>query len=117
MPQGYQGRAGVNAPPFAVHSERTNGSRRIRLLGELDLSVIESVDREMRRAEASDAPRIVLDLGELEFMDASGVRLLLQLSVRSASNGNRLRIMGSRAPQVRRVLELTGADDALPLTA
>ena len=77
--------------------------------------MIGSVDREMRRAEASDAPRIVLDLGELEFMDASGVRLLLQLSARSESNGNRLRIIGSRAPQVRRVLELTGAGDALPL--
>ncbi len=77
--------------------------------------MIGSVDREMRRAEASDDPRIVLDLGELEFMDASGVRLLLHLSARSEANGDRLRIIPSRSPQVRRVLELTGAGDALPM--
>jgi anti-anti-sigma factor len=77
--------------------------------------VIGLIDREMERAEASDATRIVLDLGQLEFMDASGVRLLLHLTARSEGNGRRLRITGHRAPQVRRVLELTGAGERLPL--
>jgi anti-sigma B factor antagonist len=99
---------------FAVQSERVNGSERIRMLGELDLSVIGLVDREMERAEASDASRIVLDLDGLEFMDASGVRLLLHLNERSQGNPGRLRISGCRAPQVQRVMELTGVNQLLP---
>ena len=99
---------------FAVRCERINGSAWVRVAGEMDLAVIGAVDRVMERAEATDATKIVLDLGQLEFMDASGVRLLLHLRERSLNNGRRLRIARARAPQVRRVMELTGANELLP---
>lgn len=102
---------------FAVSGERVNGTARVRVEGEMDLAVIGLVDHEMARAEATDAERIVLDLEGLDFMDASGIRLLLDLTERSESNGGRLRITGTGAPQVRRVLELTGAGALLPLEA
>jgi anti-anti-sigma factor len=114
MSQGTEG-TGVSDPQvFAVRSERDGGDERVQLSGEMDLSVIGSVDREMSRAEEGDATRIVLDLGELEFLDASGVRLLLHLNERSERNGRRLRITGADHPQVRRVFDLTGAGDVLP---
>lgn len=100
--------------PFAVHTLRAGGEDRVQLIGELDLSVIGGVDREMCRVEAGDAKRIVLDLGELEFLDASGIRLLLHLDARSRGNGGRLRIIRARSPQVQRVFELTGAGEVLP---
>jgi anti-sigma B factor antagonist len=99
---------------FEVSSDRSNGSHRVSLCGEMDMAVTEAVDHEVRLAEESDANRIVLDLDRLEFMDASGVRLLLELDARSRSNGGRLRITGASHPQVARVLELTGADTVLP---
>ena len=99
---------------FAMQSERINGSARVRVAGEMDLAVIGAVDREMERVEATDATKIVLDLDQLEFMDASGVRLLLHLSQRSANNGRRLRITRAGAPQVRRVMEVTGVEEFLP---
>jgi anti-anti-sigma factor len=99
---------------FAMRSERVHGTERIRVLGELDLAAIGLVNRAMERAEASDASRIVLDLEQLEFLDVSGIRLLLDLSERSQGNGRRLRISRSGARQVRRVLELTGVDELLP---
>ena len=114
MPQGREGTLAQEDGHFAVHSERVNRSEHIRVTGELDLSVIGVVDREMERAEATDARRIVLDLDELEFMDASGVRLLLHLRERSQANGRRLRITRAGAPQVQRVLEVTGVGDLLP---
>jgi anti-sigma B factor antagonist len=113
-----QGHTVSTRPPtgaFQVHSDRTNGHHQVSVCGEMDLSVTGEVDREMRLAEASDATTIVLDLDRLEFMDASGVRLLLQLDSRSRSNGGRLRITRPPATQVRRVLALTGADELLPL--
>jgi anti-anti-sigma factor len=114
MQKGREGVLGLDDRHFSVRSERVNGSEHIRITGELDLSVIGAVDREMERAEASNATRIVLNLDELEFMDASGVRLLLHLNDRSQNNGRRLRITRAGAPQVRRVLELTGVDELLP---
>jgi anti-anti-sigma factor len=119
MSQGNQGNqatqdAATQASSFALESERQNGSHRVRLQGEMDLSVIGLVDREMRRAEASDAAKIVLDLDELEFVDAAGLRLLLQLNTRSEDNGRRLRVRRAAAPQVQRVLELTGVGSQLP---
>jgi anti-sigma B factor antagonist len=114
MPQGKEGEMDLDSRGFLVQSERTNRSEHIRVLGEMDLSVIGLVDREMRRAEATDAERIVLDLDGLEFMDASGIRLLLNASKRSRSNGGRLRITRAASPQVRRVLELTGVGELLP---
>ena len=114
MSQGNEVTGELDLRHFAMRSERAGGDERVHLLGEMDLSVIGSVDREMRRAEAGDAARIVLDLSELEFLDASGIRLLLHLSSRSQNNGGRLRITRARAPQVQRVIELTGAAQVLP---
>jgi anti-anti-sigma factor len=114
MSQGNEVTGELDPGRFAMRSERAGTDERVHLLGEMDLSVIGSVDREMRRAEAGDAARIVLDLSELEFLDASGIRLLLQMDSRSRSNGGRLRITRARAPQVQRVIELTGAAQVLP---
>lgn len=99
---------------FEVRSSRVNGNHEVHVAGELDLSGIGLVDREMQAAEETDALGIVLDLDELEFMDASGLRLLLHLNDRSESNGKRLRIRRASAPQVERVLELTGVGERLP---
>jgi anti-anti-sigma factor len=106
-----------NQRNFALHSDRVDagGQIRVGVEGEMDLSVIGLVDREVERAEATDASRIVLDLDELEFIDASGVRLLLHLNARSENDGGRLRITGAHSPQVQRVLELTGVGELLPL--
>jgi hypothetical protein len=54
---------------------------------------------------------------QLEFLDASGIRLLLDLNRRSRMNGGRLRIRPASSPQVPRVLELTGVGELLPIQA
>ncbi len=108
-------KAEMNPGRFAVKTVRSGADELVQLSGEMDLSVIGSVDREMCRVEEGDASRIVLDLSELEFLDASGIRLLLHLNARSRSNGGRLRITRAHSPQVQRVFELTGAADVLPL--
>jgi anti-anti-sigma factor len=114
MSQGNLNTSRLDGRNFAMRSEWSNGDAHVSVLGDLDLSVIGSLDREMERAEATDAGRIVLDLAELEFLDASGIRLLLHLTSRSKSNGGRLCITRARSPQVQRVIELTGAADVLP---
>ena len=117
MTQGNRSGSEFDRRKFEVTSVRTGSSHTVHAIGEMDLSVTEELDREMRVAESSDVARIVLDLDQLDFLDASGIRLLIDLNARSRGNGERLRIKGSRAPQVQRVLELTGAVDVLPFAA
>jgi anti-anti-sigma factor len=117
MTRGIQGRPGTDSRRFAVHRHRTDAVERVHVEGEIDLSVVAELDREMRRAEGTDAKRIELDLDQLEFLDASGVRLLLRACQRSRNNGHRLRIRPASSPQVRRVLELTGVVEQLPIEA
>jgi anti-anti-sigma factor len=112
-----QGKPRLDERSFSVESERTDSTAHVRVLGEMDLSVVGELDSEMRRAEATDATRIELDLDRLEFLDASGLRLLLDLNRRSRSNGGRLRIRPASSPHVRRVLELTGVAEQLPMQA
>jgi stage II sporulation protein AA (anti-sigma F factor antagonist) len=99
---------------FAVHSERSDAQYRVQVFGEIDMAVTDVVDSEMRRVEATDAETILLDLDQLEFLDASGIRLLMDLDARSRDNGDKLRIIPASSPQVQRVLELTGVTDLLP---
>jgi anti-anti-sigma factor len=110
-----QGEPRLEERSFRVESERHDTVERVRVLGEMDLSVVGELDDEMRRAESTDATEIELDLNQLDFVDASGVRLLLDLDRRSRGDRGRLRIRPASSPQVRRVLELTGVAALLPI--
>jgi anti-anti-sigma factor len=110
-----QGRAGRDDRAFTIHTESSDAVERVRVSGEIDLSAVGELHKEMRRAEATKASRIELDLDQLDFLDASGIRLLLDLTQRSLRNGRRLQIRPARSTQVRRVLELTGVVEHLPL--
>jgi stage II sporulation protein AA (anti-sigma F factor antagonist) len=115
MKRGIHGRSGLEDRTFAIQTESSEAVERVRVLGEVDLSVVDELDTEMRRAESTQASRIELDLDQLAFLDASGIRLLLDLTRRSLANDRRLRIRPASSPQVRRVLELTGVAPLLPL--
>ena len=95
-----------------VRSERDDGDHVIVLAGELDLEGAERVNQELLRAEATDARRIVLDLSNLEFIDSSGIRLILAADARSRSDGDRLVLVRGPRP-VHRVFELTGVAERL----
>jgi anti-anti-sigma factor len=117
MTQGNRGTLPLDGRNFEVKRERTSAGHRIRVAGEMDLSVIDAVDREIKQAEEADSERIVLDLDEVEFLDAAGIRLLLEADARSNGKGRRLQITRAPSAQVRRVLDLTGVGEVLPFAA
>ena len=79
----------------------------------MDLSNAADVERELLQAEATDARTILVDLAGLEFMDSTGIRLLVAADARARSDSGRLRI--TRPPaQVFRVLCIAGVDGLLP---
>ena len=88
----------------------------VRPRGALDLATAEPLEAELKRVEATDAEAIVLDLTGIEFMDCSGIRVLVEADRRSRRDGGRLRLTRG-VGQVDRVIRLTGVDAILPLDA
>ena len=81
------------------------------LAGELDLSNTSSFSSELERLEAAGMP-VKIDLGELEFIDSTGIAILVGAHQRL---GERLTVAPSRSEAVKRVLALTGLDDQLSI--
>ncbi|MDP9346796.1 MAG: STAS domain-containing protein [Actinomycetota bacterium] len=72
--------------------------------GELDISTAPMFSEALRHAQAH-ADLIVLDLAQLEFMDASGARLLADASRRARWNGGRM-LLQAVPDRVDRLLRL-----------
>jgi len=81
--------------------------------GELDLSGATVLETELERL--TDDPQlgtIVLDLRQLEFMDSSGLRLVVLADMRAREAGRRFALV--RGPEtVHRVFEITRMSDRL----
>ena len=78
--------------------------------GELDSSNAASLEESLTRLVGEHAEQLVLDLSALRFMDSAGVAVLVGV----ATKVDRLRL---REPShaVRRVIELTGLSNLLPI--
>jgi anti-anti-sigma factor len=100
---------------LTLESEGVGHAVVIRPSRELDLSTTGTLDAALRRAMDADASEVVLDLSQLDFIDSSGLRLLVAAAERSRANGSRLRMLRGSAP-VERMLELTGLEQSLPFT-
>jgi anti-sigma B factor antagonist len=96
---------------LAVRSEREGEAQIIELVGELDLDGAPRLEQALRDAEAGDATSIVVDLGGLEFIDSTGLRLLVMAAERS-KDGRFSLLRGPK--QVHRVFEITDLVDRLP---
>ena len=84
----------------------------IKLVGELDLSNVDSVRATIDATVSSAPERIVFDLSGLDFLDSSGIALLLFAAAKSGS-------VQLRYPSeiVRRIIEVTGLADVLHMDA
>ena len=99
---------------LTVRVEQDGDSLVVRALGELDIATANSLDEELRRVWYCDAAPILLDLGEVEFLDSVGVRSLLAVAKHSRETGNRVRIRQDSAA-VRRVITVSGLEGSLPV--
>jgi anti-sigma B factor antagonist len=99
---------------LTVRVEQGGDSLTVRALGELDIATADTLAEELRRVWRCDAAPIVLDLGEVDFLDSMGLRALLAAAKNSRETGDRLRIRPDSAA-VRLVITVSGLEDSLPL--
>ena len=101
-------------PSFALEVVKSGLTTRIAPSGELDIASAPEFEQAIADATAESGAELVLDLRELTFMDATGLRALAQTNARAEEAGFVLSII--RGPrQIERVLEISGLADLLPL--
>ena len=84
----------------------------VALDGELDFAT--AFDVELRLEQAiRDADEVVVDLTNLEFIDSTGIRTLLEAHQAARRENVALRLLPGPAP-VQRVFEISGLLDELP---
>jgi anti-sigma B factor antagonist len=104
--------------PFEVNSEEQDGVRVIAVRGELDLNTAPELETPLDDALAADQSSIVINLSDCEFIDSTGVALLVRAWQRTSENGSggsgRLVICCPNA-QVARLLKITGVESSIPM--
>ena len=101
------------SPPLTMRSQRDGQTHVVQLIGELDRSNAHTFDDELKRVEATDARRIIVDLSGLEFIGSDGLKAFIQANARSRQRGNRLLLV--RGPdQLHKTFETTGLASLLP---
>lgn len=101
---------------LAIEAQREGIQNRIRVSGELDLSTAPRLREALREALESDAELVVLDLEALEFIDSTGVQVVVAAKRQTDSDGDRLLIRRPAGPAWR-VFRLTGLDKVLRFVA
>ena len=93
---------------LSLAQEVKDGVVRICLSGELDLATVPLFEAGLERAGGTGQRAVVLDLGELTFIDGAGLRAVLS----AKSERHELALLDGSAP-VRRLFELTGTEHLL----
>jgi anti-anti-sigma factor len=113
----------LTAPPttFEVRESRTGDICRLTVFGELDLASASVLEDRLARLRALNLP-VSLDLSKVDFMDSTGIHLLVRAVGEARLRHWDLRIESDIPPQLMSVLRLlqldrfllSGADVPLP---
>lgn len=100
--------------PVRVEIHAVEETTSVRLSGELDLANAERLEGELLAVVGRHPRQLVVDLSGLEFMDLSGMRVILRCAGLAAHAGIGISVEpGKRGP--RRLLELCGCLERIRL--
>lgn len=92
---------------FRVEVLEHAGGAVVALSGELDLASSPALEEAFDRVFASEAEVVVIDLRKLDFMDSTGLSVIVKAQQTVEDRGVRLYVINGPA-QVERLLSLTG---------
>jgi anti-sigma B factor antagonist len=105
--------AWIERGTLSIRTEREPGVYVVEFYGELDLAGSEVAADALRSGAETDVEAIIVDLSGLEFIDSSGLRVLVEAFRSERQDGNRLCFLRG-SDSVQRVMELTRLDTVLP---
>lgn len=112
----------MNPAPFEASAARLDdGVHVVSVRGELDLSTAAELERPLEEAVSAGDSAVLIDLTACEFIDSTGIAVIVRawqrLDCGADGNGSGRVAICSGNDQVRRVLDVTGLDDSIPVHA
>lgn len=104
------------AGPDGLHIEFLRIGHRAVLAasGEIDIASVDALRDAAQHALAAGALELWIDLSEIEFMDSSGLRTLIDTRQAVLASGRHLIVICPPGP-VRRVMEISGVEAAMEI--
>jgi anti-anti-sigma factor len=102
--------ARFSTPPLRVTAVPGDKGKRLALHGELDLATTPILQASFEDAERREEPIVELDLTDLTFVDASGLKAILSAHRRAIRRGERGLSLLNPSSDIRRLLSLTAID-------
>jgi anti-sigma B factor antagonist len=97
---------------FQCEVQTDRDAVRVSVVGELDLATVPTLDACLTELRESGFRQLVVDLSRLEFLDSTGLRLLLQYDAQARQDGFSFSLTpGPRS--VQRIFELSGTHGLL----
>lgn len=87
----------------------------VTVVGELDMNTAADLERELEAPLGAAPAPLLIDLGSCEFIDSTGIALIVRSWQACESNGS-FALCGL-GDQVRRVLDITGLEETIPTHA
>ena len=95
--------------PFEIREREVDGFMRLSLTGELDMMSTPVLDHRLSSLRAAKSP-VRLDLSKLDFIDSTGLHLLVRTVGEARLKGWPLQIEPDISPQVRSAFRLAQLD-------
>ncbi len=100
-------------PSFEIRETvDADGVVRLTLAGELDIAVADRVEERFRQLREDDRP-VRLDLSQLEFIDSSGVRVIVLGLKHARQGGHQLEVDDRISSTVARMIDIMGIGSQL----
>jgi len=98
---------------FSISAEDRDGRAHVGLRGELDIATAPELEQ-LVNERIDSGQEVVVDLRGLEFMDSSGIRVLVAAHARAARTDTRLFVVRpAAATAVAKIVEVSGLDGEL----
>lgn len=103
--------------PADLRVEVVKGISVVRLTGEIDLSNAELIRRSILETVSNEDLKVVVDLGDVRYVDSAGIRTFFDLALRLAEHDQELILVLPPDSIIRRSLEVGGVLTTLPIVA
>jgi len=101
---------------LVVTSEPHDGATVVRLRGDIDMNTCGRLRTAVEGLFAEPGGDVVLDLGQVGFLDSSGLGTLIGLQKRANQEQRRL-VLSHLTPGIRKVFDVTRLSDAFTIAA
>jgi anti-anti-sigma factor len=104
----------VNPVPFEVQWEDLeDGIRAFTVRGELDMNTAPELEEQLGQVAPGESAQVVVDLTECDFIDSTGIALIVRSWQRLDSDGGGQLVLCCINTQVLRLLRITGVESSI----